>query len=48
MVCLNGLSKDLGMYIIVFLESGRIDFGYVGYCEFLVLLEEEFDVFNVY
>ena len=47
-VRLNGLGKDLGMHTIELLESGRIDFGYVGHREFSVLPKEELDVLHVY
>jgi len=47
-VRLNGLSKDLGMHTIALLESGRIDFGYVGHRELSALPEEELDALNVY
>ena len=47
-VRLNGLGKDLGMHTIALLESGRIDFGYVGHRELSALPEEELDALNVY
>ena len=36
------------MHTIALLESGRIDFGYVGHRELSALPEEELDALNVY
>lgn len=47
-VTLNGLGKDLGLHTIDLIETGRIDFGYVGHKELNSLTSEQYSSMGVY
>ena len=47
-VQINGLEKDLGVHTVDLIETGRIDFGYVGHRELMTLNEKELGLISVF